>query len=315
MQNLGAGAPIRRPADELTDTGGSQVLGAVLERLEMNNQRSSLLADRALDPVHTVDLVNCLKRLEGPHGGFERTAALVQADREPDLICDCRFAGDSDADHHRQRHEGGDDDGESHRRDPARRPPQCRGENSCKQDADRVGRRLAGEAFAALSQSGQPADRRGRGEMAGQQRYETDRHQQGTEQRQQDREGGGRDQVADHRRSQVDEHRRHEDDRGGQGRGDDRAGGAADASRRGVVGTSASLEAALDGLEDDDAVVDQESDADRQAEEADQVQGLAGQVEEGQRRGQADRHRDRYHRHGPPLAQEEEQDRKGDQEA
>ena len=81
------------------------------------------------------------------------------------------------------------------------------------------------------------------------------------------------------------------------------------------VGPLALLEVAVDVLDDDDGVIDEHADAQGQAAEGQEVQGVAGGVEgdEGGDDGQGDGQADDEGR--PPVAEEEEDEQDGQQAA
>ena len=108
---------------------------------------------------------------------------------------------------------------------------------------------------------------------------------------------------------------RQEHDRSsGTGR-DDRAHGTTQTRGNSIFDGRAALELTRDRLEDDDAVVDDQSDRERESEQRHEVQRLAGDEQEGKRREQRDRNRQPNDRNRPPLLQEEKEHDEGNDEA
>ena len=68
------------------------------------------------------------------------------------------------------------------------------------------------------------------------------------------------------------------------------------------------MQQALDVLDDDDRVIDQQADRQRQPEQGQRVDGEPGHVENRERPQKDDRDRDRRHQQGAPVLQEDEDD-------
>ena len=155
---------------------------------------------------------------------------------------------------------------------------------------------LVGREGAALDH------RRARQEPGAERRNQKHRHCEGGEQRQHHGEGDAVDQA---RRQPFHEQHRQEDDARRQGAGDDGASDLASAGGGGLQGRIAGAEAAEHGLDDDDGVVHQHADAERQSAEGDDVQAVVGEVHAEQRGEDGDRHRRGDDQRGAGRAQEE----------
>src|SRR5690606_17971960 len=100
-----------------------------------------------------------------------------------------------------------------------------------------------------------------------------------------------------------------------QRRCDDRAGHLFRADQRALFSCRAALALPHDVLEDDDRVVDDHADAERDAAEAHLVQRKAAEVDEAERRDDRDRDRNRDDQRRRRVAQEREQDNDGQDSA
>ena len=161
-----------------------------------------------------------------------------------------------------------------------------------------------GPPVSDLSQSAE----RGRSRQAVRQEGDqTQRDHQRCRKREQNRERDYFDQLAHHWVFEVDDKKWEEDGRGRGTGGDDRPHRATQPLTHGGRRFGAALQSALHRLVDHHAVVDQQSDRERQTEQDDQVERLTDQIQHRQRRQQAHRDRHRNDSHGPPLAQEEEE--------
>jgi len=172
----------------------------------------------------------------------------------------------------------------------------------------------AQKAVPAPANRGETGEGRRSREPASQQRHQADGHDQRAGQGQEVGDGDDLQERSQEARLRFQEDDRQEDHGVGDARGKDGADGPADPLDGGLLGCGAALELALYRLEDDDAVVHQHPDAHRQGKQRDQIDRLSEDVEQGQRRKQADGDRHRHDGDTAPLSKEEEQHRERDHE-
>ncbi len=139
----------------------------------------------------------------------------------------------------------------------------------------------------------------------------------GVQERERDREDDHQRELREHLAGlPLDQEQRQEDDDNGQRRGND---GRQDLLRAGdgsLLGALAiPLDVPEDILEDDDGVVHDQADCERQAAQRHRIQRITAQVEEGERGDDRNRDGERHHQRAAHVAQEEEQDQDGEEAA
>ena len=306
----------RRAPHRLAHPPGPESGGAVRGVDELGGERPALLPDRRLDGLDPLELQH--RALQPAHrfaGRVERALSGGEADRELDDVRLGRFLGRRLHGDPGQR----DERGHQHRRggtgDPGRGMAQRAGDDAAEEHPSRI-RRDQTPACGPPPPGRQDAAPGGRSRQpVREERHQPHRHHERRPERHQDREGDHLEQLPHEGVVDVDEGQRQEHDRGGGAGGDDRADGPPQALPHRDRRLGAPLESPLHRLVDDHAVVHQQADREREPEQGDQVERLAGQVQERQRRQQAHRHGHRHHRHRAPLAQEEEEHHQRDREA
>ena len=280
----------------------------------MHGHGAADFLERALDALDPVEIEQgLLDALEHGYGGFERRAA-AELHLHGDLLGLLRLLAQATDEDPGQR----DHDGQQNRHrdtdDPRRRAPQRGLEQRREHGSRALRRQRASVLAAALGLAFQPRHCGRSREPFGEQRHETDGHQQRSEQRKNDRDRDELERAAD--RAVIDEKDGgQEHDAMGHAAGDDGAHRPLHCGDRGRIRSEPALEAALHGFVYDHAVVDERADADGQPEHRDQIQRVAAQVQHRARDEQAHGHGHRDDGHGAELAQKEEQHDQGDQES
>ena len=219
-----------------------------------------------------------------------------------------RTVGKRDRQSREQRHQHGEGGGGQH----GGGPPQRRRQQANEQNPHRIRASQAGQLPSALPLHGDAPKRRWRGQTVRQYRHQPHRHQQRRSQRQQNSGGEYFDDrtVGD---ANLHPNGGQEDDGGGETGGANRPYRPPQADARGLVGLDAAFQPSQHRLVDDDAVVDQQADRQRKADQRDEIQRLVEDIQQRQRTQEADRHGQAHHRHGAPVAQEQKQHHQGDE--
>ena len=297
----------------VVDQGRAEV-GRSLVRLHQKRRNAgAFLADFR---HHPIDAINRHQRfLDVRHRATQRRhrlGALGGAGQQAHLVHLFRLwrraVGKRDWQGREQRHQHGEGGGGQH----GGRPPQRRRQQAHEENPHRIRASQARQLPSSLALHGNAAKRRWRGQTMRQYRHQPHRHQQRRGQRQQD--GGGEDfddgSVGD---ANLHPNGGQEDDGGGEAGGANRPYRPPQADARGLVGLDAAFQPPQHGLVDNDAVVDQQADGQRKADQRDEIQRLVEDIEQRQRAQEADRHGQAHHRHGTPVAQEQEQHHQGDE--
>ena len=241
----------------------------------------------------------------------DRGPALGRAGDQLHFVGNARL-GSAAAEHNGHGDHAGED-GRHHHRQQRRRTAQRGGEDAGEQNAHRR-RRTPAKRLALGALCRHPAAGGRRGKTIGEHRHQAHGHHQRRAERQQDGEGEDFGDGA-LRRAEVHQGDRQQHDGRRQARGGDCPHRAPQPRAHRRRRFHAPLQAAQHGLVDDHAVVDEEPHRERHAGQRQQVQRLAGQIQQREGAEQAHRHGQADHRHGAPIAQEQEQHQQGDGEA
>ena len=306
--------PLGRILRRAADARGREFRWSDVPVHQRHGDRCALLADLGHHLVHAVQGEE--RALDMAHRlaqRFDRGDTLAEARRELHLVGVLGLGADVIGYGDRQDGEQREEHREQRCREQCRRSPQSACDQSAEQDPRRVGRHPASICIAQGTLPGDATACGGSSQTVGEHGHQAhgdqERRRQGCQE--------GQRQDLDHGtgRAEVDQRGGQEQDRRGQAAGGDRPHRAPHAQARGFRGIGTALEPPQHRLVDDDAVVDQEAHRQRQADHRDQVQGLAGEVEQGQGDQHAGRDGDAHHRDRPPLAQEQEQHSQRDQVA